>query len=200
MDKIVLASNNAHKVAELQAFMRDVYPGVTVLSLRDIGYTAEIVEDGDTFEDNALIKARTIAALGYTAIADDSGLMVDALDGAPGVYSARYAGEPCDNAANNEKLLSELRDVPDEKRTAKFVSVIAMVTPDGSEIIARGECRGTILREYRGNGGFGYDPLFFYEPYGRTFAELTPDEKNRISHRAAAIADLKVRLSQAERK
>lgn len=156
---IVLASNNKHKVAELQYFMDEMcrengMGNIKIRTLSDIGFTDEIIEDGKTFEDNALIKASAIAKKGYISVADDSGLMVDALLGEPGVYSARYAGEPCDDRKNNEKLLLNLIDVPEEKRTASFVSVIAGVFPDGRKIVARGECPGKILFSYRGNGGF----------------------------------------------
>ncbi|MCQ2770225.1 MAG: XTP/dITP diphosphatase [Clostridia bacterium] len=185
---IVLASNNKHKIVELESFMKKLVPNVEIKSLKDIGFTDEIVEDGNTFEENSFIKASTIAKLGYIAVADDSGLMVDALNGAPGVYSARYAGEPSNDRNNNEKLLNDIKDVPEEKRTAKFVSVVTCVFPDGKVVSARGECPGRMLFEYRGNGGFGYDPLFYYEPLNKTFAELTPEEKNSISHRARAIA------------
>ena len=128
--------------------------------------------------------------MGYIGIADDSGLAVDALNGAPGVYSARYAGEHGDDHKNNMLLLENIREVPDEKRTTQFVSVIACAFPDNTHtpIVCRGECPGTILHAYRGNGGFGYDPLFYYEPFGKTYAEMVPEEKNKISHRANAMA------------
>ncbi len=185
--KIVLASRNTHKIAELRILLaRLTGRDFELLSLDDIGYTDEIDENGSTFEENAQIKAGVPAALGYIGIADDSGLSVDALGGAPGIYSARYAGEPCDHDKNNAKLLSELAGVPDEKRTAKFVSVVAAVAPDGDRLVVRGDCHGKILTEPRGNTGFGYDPLFFYEPLSKTFAELG-DEKNAISHRAIAM-------------
>ena len=192
MTKIVMASNNSHKIKEIETFLRKLCPNdkngeaFEILSLADIGYTADIVEDGETFEENALIKARTVAKLGYIGIADDSGLCVDALNGEPGVYSARYAGGH-DDADNNRKLLENMKDVPVEKRGAHFVSVIACVFPDGKEIVARGECPGTMLFDYRGNGGFGYDPLFLYEPMDKTFAEMNAEEKNAISHRARAM-------------
>ncbi len=186
--KILLASHNKGKIAELQALMHTVSTDIEVLSMSDIGFHDDIVEDGDTFAENALIKSRTGARLGYITVADDSGLMVDALGGAPGVYSARYAGEECDNAKNNEKLLQALNMVPAEDRTAKFVSVVACSFPDGREdIVVRGECPGTILTEFRGQGGFGYDPLFWYEPMAKTYAEMTADEKNQISHRGKAM-------------
>lgn len=186
--KVLLASHNKGKIAELQALMHTVSPYIEVLSMSDIGFYEEIVENGDTFAENALIKSRTGAQLGYITVADDSGLMVDALDGAPGVYSARYAGEDCDNAKNNAKLLKALDGLPAEKRTARFVSVVACSFPDGREdIVVRGECPGTILTEFRGEGGFGYDPLFWYAPMGKTYAEMTAAEKNQISHRGMAM-------------
>ncbi len=186
--KILLASHNKGKIAELQALMSAVSSEATVLSMSDIGFNDDIIEDGATFEENALIKARVGASLGYITVADDSGLMVDALDGAPGVYSARYAGEECNNEKNNEKLLKELTGLPKEKRGAKFVSVVACVFPDGREpIVTRGECPGTILTEYRGCGGFGYDPLFFHNGLNKTYAEMTAEEKNSISHRGIAM-------------
>lgn len=187
MKKIVVASNNRHKISEIEAMLAKIYGGeIKALSLSDIGFTKEIEENGKTFEENAEIKARAAAALGYTAIADDSGLCVDALDGKPGIYSARFAGEPCSDAENNKKLLALMADVPDEKRGAKFVCVLCCITPDGRELFARGECPGTILHRAKGEGGFGYDPLFLYEN-GKSFAELSPEEKNKVSHRARAM-------------
>ena len=192
MSKIVMASNNRNKIKEIEVFLRTLCPNdrdgnpYEILSLSDIDFHDDIVEDGETFEDNALIKARTVAKLGYIGIADDSGLCVDALNGEPGVYSARYAGGH-DDVENNKKILENLKNVPAEKRSAQFVSVIACVFPDGRELVARGECPGTMLFDYRGNGGFGYDPLFLYEPMGKTFAEMNAEEKNSISHRARAM-------------
>ncbi|MBO5649847.1 MAG: XTP/dITP diphosphatase [Clostridia bacterium] len=188
--KIVLASRNAHKIKELYAFIAPIDPSIEILSLDDIGFTEDIEENGTTFEENALIKAQAVAARGYIGIADDSGLAVDALNGAPGVYSARYAGEHGDDHRNNMLLLENIRDVADENRTAQFVSVIACAFPDAlhAPIVCRGECPGTILHEYRGTGGFGYDPLFYYAPFGKTYAEMIPEEKNQISHRANAMA------------
>ncbi len=186
---IVLASRNAHKIRELQAFLSAVDPSITILSLDDIGFVGDIEEDGTTFEENALIKARAVAKRGYIGVADDSGLEVDALNGAPGVYSARYAGEHGDDHKNNQLLLENLKDTPDDKRTAHFVSVIACAFPEDQHapIVCRGTCPGTILHAYRGTGGFGYDPLFYYAPFDKTYAEMTPDEKNQISHRANAM-------------
>ena len=188
--KIVLASRNAHKIKELYAFISPIDPSIEILSLDDIGFVGDIEEDGTTFEENALIKAKAVAAMGYIGIADDSGLAVDALDGAPGVYSARYSGEHGDDHKNNMLLLENIKEVPDAQRTAQFVSVIACAFPDDihAPIVCRGECPGTILHAYRGNGGFGYDPLFYYAPFDKTYAEMTPEEKNRISHRANAMA------------
>lgn len=191
-----MASNNGHKIAELAAFLHKYCPTARLLSLRDIGFSGEIVEDGKTFEENALIKARTVARLGHIAVADDSGLIVDALGGAPGIYSARYAGEPSDSEKNNQKLLKELDGAKKEDRGAKFVSVIACVFPDGKEIIARGECRGEIITEYKGNNGFGYDPLFYYPPLGKTYAEMSADEKNSVSHRARSMASFAEKFSK----
>ena len=186
--KILLASHNKNKIAELEALLKTVCADAEVVSLSDIGFTGEIVEDGETFTENALIKARTGARLGYITVADDSGLMVDALGGAPGVYSARYAGEDGNTEKNNAKLLAAMRNVPKEKRTAHFVSVVACVFPDGREdIVVRGECPGEILTSPRGKTGFGYDPLFYYAPFHKTFAEMRADEKNSISHRGVAM-------------
>ena len=186
--KILLASHNKNKIAELEALLQTVCADAEVVSLSDVGFTSEIVEDGATFEENALIKARTGARLGYITVADDSGLMVDALGGAPGVYSARYAGEDGNTEKNNAKLLAAMRNVPKEKRTAHFVSVVACVFPDGREdIVVRGECPGEILTSPRGSTGFGYDPLFWYAPFRKTYAEMSADEKNSISHRGVAM-------------
>ncbi len=184
--KTVLASNNKKKLAELFAIMHDDLPGNELLLLSDIGCCGDIEEDGSTFEENSKIKASVPASLGYIGVADDSGLCVDALGGAPGVYSARYSG--MGDRANLEKLLYELRDVPDKERTAKFVCVMTAVFPDGRVVQARGEAHGLILREQRGSSGFGYDPVFLYPPLGLTFAELEPEQKNLISHRARALA------------
>lgn len=186
--KILLASHNKNKIAELEALLKTVCADAEVVSLSDVGFTDEIVEDGTTFEENALIKARTGARLGYITVADDSGLMVDALGGAPGVYSARYAGEDGNTEKNNAKLLAALQGVPQDKRTAHFVSVVACVFPDGrKDIVVRGECPGEILTSPRGKTGFGYDPLFWYAPFGKTYAEMTAEEKNSISHRGVAM-------------
>lgn len=191
----VLVSHNKKKIAELRAILADVCPDLTLLSAGEAGLPDDIPEDGDTFADNALIKARAAAALGYIGIADDSGLTVDALGGAPGVYSARYAGEHGDDAANNAKLLRELAARPNEPRTAAFVCAMACVFPDGGSFTCEGRCPGEILESARGEGGFGYDPLFLYVPAGKSFAELSGEEKNRISHRARALAEFAPRLA-----
>lgn len=183
--EIVIASRNKNKIKELQALLSRFVAGVTLLSLDDIGYAGDIEEDGETFCENALIKARVAASTGKIGVGDDSGLCVNALDGAPGIFSARYAGEHGDDGANNEKLLRELSDKSD--RGAAFVCTIACVMPDGREFCVEGRAEGRILFEAKGENGFGYDPLFYYSPLDKTFAELSPEEKNTISHRAVAI-------------
>ena len=192
--KIVLASRNKHKIAELQALLGQHIPEIEILSLDDVGFSEEIVEDGKDFFENAHIKARAAASTGYIGLGDDSGLAVRALDGAPGIYSARYAGEHGDDAANNRLLLENLIDKED--RRAEFVCVIACVFPEKPDeaIFCRGATEGLIIDEYRGNGGFGYDPLFFYEPLGKTFSELSAEEKNAISHRGKAVELLAEKL------
>ncbi len=183
---IVLSSHNKKKITELYTLLSEAgFENIRVLSLSDIGYTDEIVEDGDSFEENAMIKAKAPAGSGIITVADDSGLCVDALDGAPGIYSARYSGEDADDRRNNEKLLRELGNKDD--RNAKFVSVVACVMPDGSSFTVRGECPGVILDSPRGENGFGYDPLFYIPSFDKTFAELSADEKNSISHRGVAM-------------
>ena len=191
--ELILASRNQKKIKEMETILATHFPGVRILSLDDVGFEGDIEENGTTYEENALIKARTAVEAGnhqYPAIADDSGLSVDALDGAPGVYSARYAGGHGDDAANNALLLKNLSHLPVSKRTARFVCCIALVYPDGREMTVRGETEGLIIDEARGNGGFGYDPYFYYQPFGKTFSELTAEEKNTISHRGKAIAKL----------
>jgi XTP/dITP diphosphohydrolase len=184
---IVLASRNKHKVAELQRLLNAELGNVVELrSLDDVGITAEIEENGSTFEENAMIKARVAATSGYPGLADDSGLVVPALDMAPGIYSARYAGEHGDDAANNALLLKNLQGVAN--REAAFICSLCCAFPDGSAPIrAVGAVEGEILLNPRGENGFGYDPLFWYDPLGKTLAEMTADEKNAISHRGAAV-------------
>lgn len=188
--KFVLASNNIKKISEMRRILEKIVPGVELLSLADVGYIYDIEENGKTFTENALIKARIPASLGYIGIADDSGLVVDALGGAPGVYSARYAGDGHDDKANKAKLLRELDGVADENRTAHFICVIACVFPESygiSPIICEGRCDGIITREEHGEGGFGYDPLFYVPSGGATFAEIPPERKNEIGHRGRAL-------------
>lgn len=195
--KIVLASRNKNKVSELLALLSEHISDIEVLSLNDVGIYGDIEESGETFEENALIKACVAATSGYIGIGDDSGLSVDALGGAPGVYSARYAGEHGNDAANNALLLENLRDVSD--RSARFVCTIACVFPKDAEIdpiIVRGEVEGRIIDDARGECGFGYDPIFYYPPFGKTLAELDPCEKNKVSHRARAIEALAQRLRE----
>ena len=190
MEKVILASRNKGKIKEIGDILGKY--DMTVVSRDDAGLPIDEVEEtGETFEENSYIKAKAILDVaGVPTVADDSGLMVDALGGAPGVYSARYAGENCTYEDNNRKLLDALADVPDEKRCARFVSVITMLWPDGRKIVARGECEGRILTETRGEGGFGYDPLFVPEGYDISFGEMSPEEKNKISHRAKALMKL----------
>ena len=184
--KICAATGNAGKLRELRRILEA--QGHEVVSQKELGITIEPEETGTTFAENALIKAETICkASGLPTIADDSGLCVDALDGAPGVYSARYCGHHGDDEANNDKLLEEMKDVPAERRTAKFVCVITCLWPDGRRIVARGECPGQILFAPKGTGGFGYDPVFYLPELEKTYAELAPEEKNAISHRARAL-------------
>jgi XTP/dITP diphosphohydrolase len=188
---IAAATKNAGKIKEIEKITKQY--GMTVVSRDDAGVDPdlEIEENGSTFAENSLIKAKAVAELcGMPAVADDSGLMVDALQGAPGVRSARFAGEHGNDAKNNEKLLALMEDVPDEKRGAKFVCAVTLVFPDGKVISAEGECRGRIAREPKGSGGFGYDPLFVPDGYDKTFAELGADVKNKISHRSRALMRL----------
>lgn len=185
--KIVLASNNAHKLQELRAILTQL--GMEVVSQREMGITIEPVEDGKSFEENSFIKAKTIMdACGMPTIADDSGLMVDALDGAPGIYSARFGGEACKTDRDRyEYLLKRMKDVEVPNRTAKFVSVITLLTPEGKKIVARGECPGRILHTPVGANGFGYDPVFYVDETCCSFAQLEEEQKNRVSHRAKAL-------------
>lgn len=199
--KIVLASRNKKKIEELRALLCEEIENIEILSLDDIGYVGDIEENGTTFEENALIKARVAATSRFIGVADDSGLSVDALGGDPGVYSARYAAK-ChfagdhDDEGNNQCLLHNLRDVPDNERGGAYVCAVACVFPDGREFVVRGEARGILLREYHGTGGFGYDPLFFFPQFGKTFAEVTPSEKHSVSHRGKAIRAFAKKLKE----
>ena len=199
MTTIVAASKNKHKIEEIEAITRKY--GMEVISRDEAGVPdVEIVEDGETFEENSLKKAKEILKLcGRPTIADDSGLMVDYLGGAPGVYSARFAGEEGNDEKNNAKLLMLLEEVPAKEKTARFVSVITLAFPDGEVLVARGECPGRIIEEPTGENGFGYDPLFVPDGYQKTFAQLTAEEKNQISHRARALQELERLLTEREK-
>jgi len=188
-DKIIIATRNKGKVNEIRDLVRGL--PVQFLSLDDVPSAPDVVEDGSTFEENALKKARAVArATGITAVADDSGLCVDALDGRPGVLSARYGGEDATDEKKCLRILEELSDVPDPKRTARFVCALALVEPGGAEHLFVESCEGHIIRELRGALGFGYDPIFLYEPAGRTFAEMDREAKNQVSHRGRALRRL----------
>jgi len=189
MKQLILATKNAGKVYEFKQIMQN-HP-FEIISLLDISYPTEIEETGTTFEENALIKAREIASLYKTVVvADDSGLEIDALNGAPGVYSARYAGVVSDDDANIKKVLTELENVAPHERKARFVCILAMVDEKGHETVVRGTCEGEILDERRGDNGFGYDPIFYLSEHKRTMAELSDDEKNSLSHRGNAFRKL----------
>ena len=193
---VVVATGNAHKVVEIEAILAPAMPGVRFVALGELGDFPDPVEDGQTFFDNTLIKARAAQAQTglVMAVADDSGLCVDALDGAPGIYSARWAGEHGNDAANNERLMREMEGVADEARTARFHSSVVLVR--GDEVLrGDGDCEGVVGHVPRGSHGFGYDPLFLpAETPGKTMAELTLDEKNQISHRFHALEDLASKL------
>lgn len=197
--RVILASHNAKKLVELQRVLAEAVPGLRpeqVISAAEIALP-DVVEDAVTFEDNALLKARSAAqATGLLAIADDSGLAVDVLGGSPGIFSARWSGRHGDDEANNDLLLAQLADVPDQHRTARFVCAAALVAPDGTETVERGEMVGTLLRERRGSGGFGYDPLFLPEGSERASAELSAEEKDAISHRGRAFRAIAVHVAR----
>ncbi|MEE6280437.1 RdgB/HAM1 family non-canonical purine NTP pyrophosphatase [Georgenia sunbinii] len=196
--RLVLATRNVHKIGELRAILAPLLPGLTegdVVGAADVG-DLDPVEDGVTFEENALVKARALAAAtGLPAVADDSGLAVDVLGGAPGIFSARWAGRHGDDRANLELLLAQLGDVPDEHRAAQFVCAAALVTPDGREVVEVGAMPGTLLRAPRGDGGFGYDPILQPDGERRSAAELSAEEKNAISHRGKALRALAPRIA-----
>lgn len=201
MKKFILASNNAHKVKEIKEILKDF--DFEILSLKEAGIDIDVEEDGKTFEENSFKKADEIRKYlvskgenNFIVMADDSGLEVDYLNGAPGIYSARYAGEHGNDAKNNEKILNELKGVKEEDRKANFICVIVAVTDKGEKIVAEGKSYGVILEELSGNEGFGYDPLFFVPEYKKTFAEMNSDEKNAISHRGRALEKLKINLQE----
>ena len=196
--RAVLASKNAHKLEEISKIVEQFDLQLVLQS--ELGIDVDVEETGTTFEENSMLKARAVMEKsGLLAIADDSGLMVDALDGAPGIYSARFGDDRCHSDRERyEYLLSLLENVPEEQRTARFVSVITLLYPDGTAVVARGECPGVILRGPRGENGFGYDPVFFVEEDGKTMAEMAPERKNEISHRARALQALAAKLKEAE--
>ena len=196
MKQFIIASNNKHKIEEIKEILKDFK--FEIYSLKDKNINIDVEEDGTTFEENSKKKAveivKHLKSKGendFIVMADDSGLEVDYLNGAPGVYSARYSGEHGDDKSNNKKLLKELEGVTKDKRTARFVCVITAINSDLEEVVVRGECEGIIQNELSGSEGFGYDPLFYVEEYKTTFAEVTSEQKNKISHRGRALEKLK---------
>ena len=195
-DKIIFATGNEGKMREIRMILEDL--GTEVLSLKEAGTTLEVQEDGETFEENAVIKARAVMEeTKALVLADDSGLEIDYLNGEPGVYSARYMGEDTSYRIKNQNLIERLEGVPEEKRTARFVCVIAAAFPDGRILTARGTIEGIIGYEERGEGGFGYDPIFWLPEYGCSTAELTMEKKNELSHRGKALRAIKDELKRA---
>ncbi len=188
--KLILATNNAHKMREIFEILGDEYPDM--VTLKQAGLEIDVVEDGDTFQANAIKKAEEVLiASGYpAALADDSGLIVDALNGAPGVYSARYAGEQHNDADNNEKLMRDMAGVPWDRRTCRFASAVALARKGKDTICVLGTVEGILLTEPHGTNGFGYDPYFYYPPFDKAFAELSAEEKNSVSHRKRALEAL----------
>lgn len=198
--KLIIATNNAHKAQEIRQILAGSFSALD--TLREAGLAVEVVEDGATFVENAVKKAEQVlaAAPGYdAALSDDSGLAVDALGGAPGVYSARYAGPQHDDADNNRKLMADMAGVPDGQRGCRFVCAVALARRGRPTVTAEGACEGVLLRAPRGENGFGYDPYFYYPPAGRTFAELTGEAKNAVSHRRRALESLRALLAQERR-
>ena len=200
--KIIFATGNKNKMIEIRQILQDL--GMEILSMKEAGVDIDIVEDGKSFEENAMIKASAIAelpevrAMDAIVLADDSGLEIDYLNKEPGIYSARYMGEDTSYDIKNQALLDRLDGVPDEKRTGRYISAIAASFPDTDRyIVTQEKCEGRILRSRRGTGGFGYDPLFLYEPFGKTFAEITIAKKNQISHRAKAMQKFCVDFAEA---
>ena len=194
--RLILASSNKDKAREIAEILNGT--SFVVTTMKEEGFDPDIVEDGKTFEENALIKARTVHALAQNAyvMADDSGLCIDALDGAPGIYSARFCGEDSTYPEKFAKIFEMLRDVPEEQRTAKFVCSIAVVRPDGSEFTVRGEVCGVLHEKPAGDGGFGYDPIFYVPEFGMTTAQMTKEQKNSISHRGNALRAMAEKLKE----
>ena len=195
--KVVLASKNPHKLAEISQITKRFHMELVLES--DLGIDIDVEETGTTFEENSFLKANAVMkATGLPALADDSGIAVDALNGEPGIYSARYGfDDSLDDAGRVRLLLKNMEQVPDGQRQAQFVCVITLVTPDGKTIQARGEVHGEVLRETCGEGGFGYDPIFYYPPFGKTLAQVPPEEKNQVSHRGQALRILNEKLKEA---
>ena len=195
--KVVLASKNKHKLIEISKITEKF--DIELVMESDLGVDIDVEETGTTFEENSFLKANAVMqATGLPALADDSGIAVDALNGEPGVYSARYGvDESLDDWGRLQLLLKNTEQVPDGQRQAQFVCVITLVMPDGQTIQARGEVHGELLRAPAGEGGFGYDPIFYYPPYGKTLAEVTPEEKNQVSHRAKALQAFYQKLKEA---
>lgn len=192
--KLVVSTGNKHKVDEIKKILNGL--PIEVVSKKDVGLEKlDVIEDGDTLEENSLKKAQALAEkLDYMVLADDSGLFVDILNGEPGVYSSRYAGEEGNDKKNNEKLLEKLKDIPLEERKAKFMTVIVLITEEKEIVVVKGECKGLIGFVPKGVNGFGYDPLFIPEGYTETFAELGENIKNKISHRARALENLREKI------
>ena len=190
MDKIVFATTNAGKIKEIKEILSDF--DVEVVSMKEMNITADIEENGATFEENSLIKARAVSKLtGLPALADDSGLEVDYLNGEPGIYSARYLGRDTDYDYKNNYIIKKLKEAKGEERSARFVCVISLVLPDGREFVKKGVMEGRIGYEIKGENGFGYDPIFYLPEYGKTSAEISAEEKNKISHRGKALSAMK---------
>ena len=198
--RVLFATGNEGKMREIRSILADT--GAEVLSMKEAGISVDIIEDGATFEENALIKARAVAAAltetDCVVLADDSGLVIDALGGEPGIYSARYMGEDTSYEEKNTNLIGRLEGVPDEKRTARFVCAIAAVMPDGRDFQVQAAIEGRIGYEQKGEGGFGYDPIFYVPDFGKTTAEMTAEEKNRVSHRGKALEQMKEVLRKNE--
>lgn len=196
MDKIIFATGNEGKMKEIRLILEDL--GIEILSLKEAGIDLDIQEDGETFEENAVIKAKAVMnETGTLVLADDSGLEIDYLNGEPGVYSARYLGEDTSYRIKNQNLIDRLEGVPEEKRTARFVCIIAAVFPDGKILTTKGTIEGIIGYEERGEGGFGYDPIFWLPEYGCSTAELSMEKKNELSHRGKALRAMKKELKKA---
>ena len=195
--KLIIASNNEHKIREIKEIIGAFFP--TICSLKEAGITLEVLEDGKTFKENAVKKAESVLAVasGFdAALADDSGLSVDALHGAPGVYSARYAGEPHCDADNNKKLMEDMRDIPASRRTCRFVSCVALARKGKDTITSTGTVEGLLLNAPMGSNGFGYDPYFYYPPARCSFAQMPSEQKNAVSHRHNALMKMRALLEE----